>query len=91
MSLVTPHLGGAVPVGRHVVDTSDGTTLDCCWSDCEKAGLTLYRVRIYEGDNPATGERIYSWKVFCTDRHKQYYINAPRSLNNLPPGMRMVL
>lgn len=91
MSLLTPHLGGAVPVGRHVVDTSDGETLLCCWGPCENRGLMLYRVRIYEGMNPHTGKPVYSWKVFCRERCKQYYINAPRSLNNLPPGMRMVL
>lgn len=91
MSLLTPHLGGAAVVGRHVVDTSDGETLLCCWSDCESRGVTLHRVRIYEGVNPVTLQPIYSFKVFCSDRHKQYYINAPKSLGNLPPGMRMCL
>jgi hypothetical protein len=90
MSLVTPNFGGAVPVGRHVVDTSDGETLLCCWSDCERPGLLLHRVRIYEGVNPNTMEWIYSWKVFCKETHKFLYVNAPRSLNKLPPGCRVI-
>lgn len=86
--------------GRHVIDPADGEHLACCWDACERPGLMLYRVRIYEGVNPdvlramlAAGERhstamrtaaIYSWKVFCTERHKMFYVNAPRALNQLP-------
>lgn len=91
MSLVTPQLGGAVEVGRHVVDTSDGETLACCWSDCERAGVLLHRVRIWEGASPLSGKSVYSWKVFCSERHKMFYVNAPRSLNKLPAGCRLML
>lgn len=91
MSLQTPHLGGAAEVGGRVVDTRDGQTLLCCWSDCERAGLLLYRVRIYEGYNPVTLLPVYSWKVFCTERHKQFYVAAPRHLNKLPPGFRLAV
>ena len=91
MSLRTPDHGGAVVVGRHVVDTSDGVTFACCWSDCWKDGVTLHRVRIYEGVNPVTMEPIYSWKVFCSERHKMYYVNAPKSLNMLPAGHRLAI
>ena len=89
--LWTPELGGAVEAGRHVVDTRDGETLPCCWSDCERSGVLLHRVRIYEGVNQVTGERVYSWKVFCTERHKMFYVNAPRALNKLPPGHRLAV
>jgi hypothetical protein len=91
MSLRTPDLGGAVPVGRYVVDTSDGEHLACCWSDCWKRGLLLHRVRIYEGVHPVTRRPVYSWKIFCSERHKMLYVNAPRSLNNLPPGHRLAI
>jgi hypothetical protein len=83
--------GGAIETGRHVVDTSDGATLACCWADCERAGLLLYRVRIFEGTSPRTGENIYSWKVFCSERHKMLYVHGPRSLNRLPPGHRLAI
>lgn len=77
--------------GRHVIDTADGDHLLCCWDECEKHGTTLHRVRIYEGIHPNTGGPIYSWKIFCTERHKMYYVNAPRNLNMLPPGHRLAI
>lgn len=89
--LVIPELGGTVEAGRHVVDTSDGHTLTCCWADCERAGLLLHRVRIWEGTSPLSGQPVYSWKVFCCERHKMYYVHAPRALNKLPPGYRLVM
>lgn len=77
---------------RGVIDHSDGARLLCCWDDCEKYGTILHKVRIYEGINPsAGGAPIYSWKVFCTERHKMYYVNAPRGLNKLPPGYRLTV
>lgn len=76
--------------GRGVFDPSDDARLLCCWDTCEKYGVTLYRVRIFEGVNPQAGNApIYSWKIFCSEGHKMYYVNAPRGLNNLPPGYRL--
>lgn len=76
-------------IGRHVIDPSDGAHLDCCWEDCERQGVTLHRVRIYEGVHPETGGPVFSWKVFCTERHKMYYVNAPRAHQQLPAGFRL--
>ena len=86
-----PPAGGVIETGWHAVDTGDGTTLPCCWADCERSGILLHRVRIWEGTSPRTGENIYSWKVFCTERHKMFYVNAPRALNKLPPGHRLAM
>lgn len=86
-----PEAGVAV-YGNYAVDLSDGHHLDCGWSDCWKRGLMLYRVRIFEGLKPEAGfAPVYSWKLFCSERHKQLYINAPRSLNKLPPGYRLAI
>lgn len=79
------------PSSRGVIDPADGAHLDCCWSDCERRGYMLYRVRIYEGYHPGTRAPVYTWKIFCSERHKQYYVHAPRSLNKLPPGYRLAL
>lgn len=77
--------------GKHVIDPSDGAHLLCCWDDCERPGLTLHRVRIFEGVDPRTLAPIYTWKVFCTERHKMYYVNSPRDHKNLPPGHRLAI
>jgi len=76
-------------IGRHVIDPHDGEHLLCCWDTCEAFGTMLHRVRIWEGIHPVTGGPIYSWKIFCTERHKMYYINGPRDHLNLPPGHRL--
>jgi hypothetical protein len=76
--------------GRGVFDPQDDARLLCCWDTCERYGTTLFRVRIYEGVNPAAGMApIYSWKIFCSEGHKMYYVNAPQRLNYLPPGFRL--
>lgn len=76
--------------GRGVFDPQDDARLLCCWDDCEKYGLTLYRVRIYEGTNPSAGNApIFSWKVFCSERHKMLYVNGPKSYGRLPAGYRL--
>jgi hypothetical protein len=76
--------------GRGVFDPADDARLLCCWDTCERYGTTLHRVRIFEGRNPQAGNApIYSWKIFCTERHKMLYVNAPRGLNKLPAGYRL--
>lgn len=74
--------------GQPVIGTWDSEHFLCCWDVCEKQGTTLYRVRIYEGVHPQNGGPIYSWKIFCSERHKMYYTEAPRNLYNLPAGYR---
>lgn len=76
--------------GRNVIDPSDGARLLCCWDTCEVYGTELHKVRIFEGVNPQAGNApIYSWKVFCTERHKMYYVNSVKDLNNLPAGYKL--
>jgi len=91
--------------GRGVFDPRDDARLLCCWDDCEKYGSTLHRVRFYEGVNPALGpcracagcrsgqgcrrNAIWSWKVFCTEKHKMLYVNGPKSYGRLPAGYKL--
>ncbi len=55
----------------------------CAWDDCEKDGYELHKVRINYGkaDTPQIVNH-----VFCSDRHKQYFINSHRAYGSLPPG-----
>lgn len=58
----------------------------CAWDDCEHDGYDLHQVRV----NYGTAEHPHVVKhIFCTDRHKQYWINSTRRYGNLPPGYRL--
>ena len=63
-----------------------GTYVMCAWDTCEHDGYETNKVRV---NTAAPGhDPVYITYVFCTDRHKQYWINSIRDLNNLPPGYR---
>jgi hypothetical protein len=60
----------------------------CAWDDCENDGYEMYQVRINYG-KAATPHVVKH--VFCSERHRQYFINSTRSYGNLPAGMRHIL
>lgn len=74
---------------RQVRDTRDGARLLCCWLDCEKYGLELFKAREYLGTE-ASGP-VYTWYVFCSERHKMYWVNSVRDHFNLPPGYKLAV
>ncbi len=57
----------------------------CAWDLCEKDGYDLHQVRINYG-TPVFPRVVKH--VFCTERHKQMWINNRRDYGNLPPGFR---
>lgn len=64
-----------------------GTHVMCGWEDCERDGVELHKVRINYG-KPGYPDQIVN-HVFCSDRHKMYFVHSHRSYGNLPPGYRM--
>jgi hypothetical protein len=58
----------------------------CAWDTCEKDGFEMYKVVEHEGA-PGYEKRDIAY-VFCTERHKQYWLHSTVSCNNLPPGYR---
>lgn len=75
---------------RRVLDRENAERLDehhllCCWDDCEKYGLELYKLRVKYG---TPGYPYNTWYVFCSERHLQYWRNSHRDLYNLPPGYK---
>lgn len=59
---------------RHIV---------CAWDDCERDGYELYKCTVnYGGTEQAQIVRY----VFCSERHRQYWIHSHRSYGNLPSG-----
>jgi hypothetical protein len=57
----------------------------CAWDDCERDGFDLHQVRINYGK--ALTPHVVK-HVFCTERHKQFFINSHRQYGVLPPGYR---
>ena len=65
-----------------------GTYVMCAWDTCEKDGFQTHSVREHEG---ARGyeEKTITY-VFCSDRHKMYWLHSihPGQNNNLPAGYK---
>lgn len=56
----------------------------CAWDDCERDGFDLYKCTVNYG-KPGYDPQIVKY-VFCTERHRQYWINSHRKYGNLPSG-----
>lgn len=69
---------------------NDGDRIFCGWDDCDNDGIWSNRVRVnYGRDDPMNGGGRYdTWYVFCSERHRQYFINSHRDHKNLPDGYR---
>lgn len=53
--------------------------IECCWSDCDRWGHLAYRWRWDQGGP------IY---LFCSERHREFYVHSHRQLNHLPTGSK---
>lgn len=95
--MTTVYLGKSRDPGarsRRVVDLQNAGKTDddyllCCWDDCDRHGVDSHKCRIFIGIDPRHGGPIYTWPIFCSERHRQFYLNAPRNLYNLPAGYRL--
>jgi hypothetical protein len=65
-----------------------GTYVVCAWDTCEKNGYESHKV--VEREHKAGREPHTITYVFCTDRHKQYWLASirPGNNNNLPAGYK---
>jgi hypothetical protein len=75
-----------------------GTHVMCAWDTCENDGYEMHRVRVQtHADNveeftmtpngPMPNLRYMNY-VFCSERHKMYFVNSIRDMNNLPAGYK---
>lgn len=63
----------------------------CCWSDCERDGVELHKVRFHDHNRALPcdhGLAQHVWYVFCSERHRQFFLNAHRKDGFLPTGER---
>jgi hypothetical protein len=67
-----------------------GTNVMCSWDTCERDGYEMYKVVTHLGNE--RGERTMNY-VFCSDRHKYYWLNNINSgsNNNMPRGRRNMI
>lgn len=77
-------------IGVRILDRDNADRLDdhhllCCWDTCERHGLDLFRVRV---DNSTKYHKEIIWYCFCSEKHRQYWVNSTRDLYNLPAGFR---
>lgn len=81
-------------LGKRILNRDAERWILCSWDTCDNDGVTLHQARHhdhnpgYPCNAPGTKHPIY---VFCSERHKQYWLNSHRSLGNLPAGSRNVL
>lgn len=72
--------------------TSD-TWILCNWCR-EKQGYELYKTVMHDHAHYLPCDHPYADHlnvVFCSERCKNYYLEAPRNNGNLPPGMRTLI
>lgn len=81
-----------MPVARKVHSYSSDTWIGCCWFGCEKQGFELYKTVFHEHSRSLTCGNPMAEHVnfiFCTERHKQYFINSRQNFGKLPPGYKL--
>ena len=67
-------------IAKYVINHDrGGTRIVCAWDECDQDGYELHKVRSHEHangipcDSPVARHISY---VFCSDRHKLYWLNA---------------
>jgi hypothetical protein len=58
----------------------------CAWDTCEKDGYESNKVVVNDAA-PGYPPKPITY-IFCTERHKQYWLNSVNDCNNLPTGYR---
>jgi hypothetical protein len=74
-------------IEKRVINLDHGGSkhVTCAWDDCEKDGVDLHMVKINYGKEETPHVVKH---VFCSEKHKQYWINSTRGYGRLPPGFR---
>lgn len=81
-------------LGKYVynMDVPGGRRIVCAWADCEADGVNLYLTVVHDHstrcDHPDAKHPKY---LFCSERHKMYWVNSHRNMWNLPAGSRNVM
>ena len=75
----------------YMISGRTGKRLECMW-ECSKPGRTEYTVIVTQGDPSEAGKNLLTPNrvhfLFCSQRHKDYFVNSHRDMGNLPAGAR---
>lgn len=63
-----------------------GTHVMCAWDTCEKDAYESYKC-VERISAPGYPVQTLSY-VFCSERHKQYFVHSTIMANMLPPGFK---
>lgn len=73
---------------KKVHSFSSDTWILCAWCR-EKQGYDLFRHPLHDhAKNVPCEGRDHAIAIFCSERHRQYFIHSTRSNGNLPPGYK---
>lgn len=67
----------------------DTVWLRCCWDDCDRDATTLHKTMFHDHAKALGCDDWRSkhlWYTFCSERHRQLFLNAHISYGNLPLG-----
>jgi hypothetical protein len=79
---------------KKVISHDSDRWLRCCWDDCDNDGYDLYKSRLHDHSRGISCDDILSKHpiyVFCSERHKQYFLYSHVKQGYLPAGMKNVL
>jgi hypothetical protein len=78
-------------IEKQVLSLDGENWLTCCWFECEDKGYELHQAVTHDHARGLPCDHQLSKHiryVFCSDRHKMYWVNSHRSMGNLPAGER---
>lgn len=56
-----------------------GERILCAWDDCDRDAVALHVVRV---DHGSPGHPYRTTYAFCTERHRQFWLNGHRNYGN---------
>jgi hypothetical protein len=68
------------------LDHDGNRNIMCGWDTCERDGFEMHKV--VTNDSAPGYPPKYMTYVFCSERHKQYWVNSIHDCNNLPAGYK---
>lgn len=67
-----------------VRDPITGDPLPCCWDECVSLAHDENKVVVTD---PGAAKKVHY--IFCTERHRDYWLHSHKSMGNLPPGSKL--
>jgi uncharacterized protein YodC (DUF2158 family) len=79
---------------KRIHSYSSDNWIRCAWFECGKDGYEMHKSVFHEHDRALPCDHHLSAHinfVFCSERHKQYYLHSHIDLWNLPKGHKSTL